>query len=121
MPLHQYRCPSGHIIEKFFRSFSAADGVDTVPCNKCVLDAERIISVPLPAMFFGNPDGYHSPSPLKRYNTKVVSQKSGNDHAAGFIELELLAVLFGIFCLLAALALGAAWLFTIFHFMHKFW
>jgi hypothetical protein len=39
--------------------------------------------VPLPAMFYGNPEGYFKPSATKRYNTKVVSQKEGNSSAAG--------------------------------------
>lgn len=83
MPIKEFRCDEcGTITEKFFRSFSAAEGVDQVNCPRCVGRARLIFSVPLPAMFYGNPDGYHKPSATKRYSTKLVAQK-GNDAAAG--------------------------------------
>lgn len=82
MPIHQYRCPEGHITERFFKTFAAADDVTITFCEHCEGVGERIISTPLPAMFYGNPDGYHKPSATKRYNTKLVTQK-GNAHAAG--------------------------------------
>jgi hypothetical protein len=84
MPVHEYQCPRcGERQEKFYRSFQAAEN-DLVTC--CVvhdadgleLDFEvckRVPSVPLPAMLFGNPAGYHKPSALKRHSTKLIKEK----------------------------------------------
>lgn len=83
MPIHEYQCEHNHITEKLFRTFDAAEGVQTIACDTCGEDAERISSVPFSAHLLGNPDGYHKPSPSKRHSTKVVSAKTGNKFSAG--------------------------------------
>lgn len=83
MPILEYQCSEGHITEKLFLTFAAAEGQDCVECEECGQEADMVPSVPFPAMFFGSPDGYHKPSPRKRYSTKLVSQKDGNKHAIG--------------------------------------
>lgn len=82
MPIHEFKCPSGHITEKLFLSFGAAHGVDVIPCGTCEEAGTKIDSVPLPAHFYGNPDGYDRPSPAKRYSTKLAAQ-NGNEHSMG--------------------------------------
>jgi putative FmdB family regulatory protein len=42
MPLYEFRCPSGHDFERFFRSISAAPA--EVACPECGAIAERRIS-----------------------------------------------------------------------------
>jgi len=90
MPIHEFKCDSGHITERFFKTFEQAEGVDFVACDEfvngrlCNRPADRVIfSRTLEPMFYGNPDGYAKPSPTKRFNTKTVSQKEGNKNAIG--------------------------------------
>lgn len=81
---YEYQCPEGHLIEKFFKSFSeAAPEEDKTTCLEHGVTAERIMSTPLAAHLYGDPEGYHKPSPTKRFNTKTVSKKDGNKHSAG--------------------------------------
>jgi hypothetical protein len=80
MPLHQFQCEDNHITEKLFRTFAAAEGVSEVVCTECGQTAQRIASVPFPGHFYG--EGFYRPSPTKRYNTKLVSQKDGNKHSS---------------------------------------
>ncbi len=81
MPFHEFKCPEGHVTEKFFKSFSAAEGVETIDCTVCSASANRIVSAPLGFGFYGDPAGYHKPSALKRFNTKTASKKVGNSYA----------------------------------------
>lgn len=83
MPIHEFQCPHGHVTERLFMTFTEAEGVHYIECSDCQIDAYRIDSVPAPGIFLGNPDGYHKPSPTKRYSTKLVSQNDGNKHSAG--------------------------------------
>lgn len=86
MPIHEYSCEKGHKFERFFTTFRAADEEQTVTaCDEdgCDAVAHRGIGLPFPAMFYGNPDGYHKPSPTKRHSTKLVSAKDGNKHSIG--------------------------------------
>ena len=85
MPIYEYQCREGHVTEKFYTTFSEAekDGDKPKTCKVCRRSAKRIVSAPLPGMFFGNPEGYGKPSTLKRHNTKVVSAKEGNSSAVG--------------------------------------
>lgn len=83
MPLLEFSCELGHVTEKLFRTFEAAEGVQSVLCPQCSLAATLAPSVPFPAMFYGDPRGYHKPSPANRYSTKLVSSKTGNQHSAG--------------------------------------
>lgn len=79
MPYYEYQCPEGHVITEFFRSFSLASSYEnSLPCPEHGCASPRVPSTPLPAHLYGNPNGYHNPSPTKRFNTKTVSQKDGN-------------------------------------------
>lgn len=90
MPYYEYVCPVHGEITKFFPTFSGAEAhINKTNCNvesdgtECGEDSVRIMSVPLPAHFYGNPDGYHKPSPTKRHSNKLVSQKTGNASSIG--------------------------------------
>jgi hypothetical protein len=90
MPIHEYRCTAGHKFEKMFLTFSAAEEAESkeVSCEakmSCYAKARRVDfeAPPLPAHFYGNPDGYHKPSPTKRHSTKLVSAKDGNKNSVG--------------------------------------
>lgn len=84
---YEYICEADiepHVVEKFFLSFSsAAPEIDETLCPEHGCVAKRIPSSPFPAHLLGNPNGYHKPSPTKRFNTKTVSQKEGNKYSAG--------------------------------------
>jgi hypothetical protein len=85
LPIFEYECSAGHITEKLFLTFGAAEKEksDPIPCKACGESAElKEFSVPRPAMFLGNPDGYHRPSPTKRYSTKLATEK-GNATSIG--------------------------------------
>lgn len=81
MPFHEYQCEAGHVTEKFFKSFAAAEGVEEIDCTVCSAKAKRIISQILGFALYGDPAGYHKPSPTKRHSTKLVSSKIGNKYA----------------------------------------
>ena len=42
MPLYEFRCPTGHDFEKFYRSISSAPSEEK--CPECGLMAERLMS-----------------------------------------------------------------------------
>jgi putative FmdB family regulatory protein len=42
MPTYEYRCPTGHTFEKFYRKISDAES--TQPCPACGKIAERLVS-----------------------------------------------------------------------------
>ena len=42
MPLYEFRCPTGHDFEKFYRSISSAPSEEK--CPECGLMAERVMS-----------------------------------------------------------------------------
>jgi hypothetical protein len=70
------------VTEKLFRTFTAASGVERIPCPSCLLDAVKIFSTPFPGHFFGSPEGYSKPSPMNRWSTKLAAYK-GNEHSLG--------------------------------------
>jgi hypothetical protein len=96
MPYYQYKCKAEHlghdVFEVFFKSFKEAEPfLDSYPtCPKCTEESitqfppqgVRVMSVPMPPHLYGNPDGYHNPSPTKRHSTKLVSVKDGNKYSA---------------------------------------
>lgn len=89
MPIHEYRCPQGHVTEKIFPTFGQAEREKHKPiwCPVCRLGGAskaRLVefSVPLPAHFYGDPAGYAKPSPTKRFSYKLAAQK-GNEGSAG--------------------------------------
>jgi hypothetical protein len=82
MPYHNFVCDKNHDTEKLFLSFKAAEGVEEIDCVVCGRPAKRVLSVPFPAHFYGNPDGFYKPSPTKRYSYKLAAEK-GNANSAG--------------------------------------
>ena len=82
MPFYEYLCEAeieSHVVEKFFKTFSAAASEEhesLCPDHGCI--ARRIMSAPLQAHLYGNPAGFNRPSPAKRFTYKTVSQKDGN-------------------------------------------
>lgn len=83
MPIIEFHCTECN--QRFEKLFWFPEVKDEMyeACPKCGKATPRILfSIPLPAHFYGNPEGYHKPSPCKRYSTKLVAQ-SGNDSAVG--------------------------------------
>jgi len=76
MPFYQYRCPQHHEFEVFYPTFSEASFNESSALCDCGETAQRVPSLPLEAHLYGNPAGYHKPSPTKRHSTKLV-------HSAG--------------------------------------
>ena len=52
MPTYEFRCPTGHEFEKFYRSMSAAQL--QVPCPTCGKTAERQVSAGAGLVFKGS-------------------------------------------------------------------
>ena len=69
MPFYEYLCESSmhsHIITKFFKTFGeCSEFIDQVKCDGHGCYAVRIPSVGSFALY-GDPEGYHKPSPTKR-------------------------------------------------------
>jgi hypothetical protein len=82
VPYLEYRCQEGHTTEKFFRSITEGEASPSIQCLACRKPALKIFSIPLPAHFYGNPEGYDKPSPAKRFSTKLAAQ-SGNSGSMG--------------------------------------
>lgn len=86
MPFYEYLCDNGmnqHVITKFFKTFSEAEPfIDEIQCGGHCIFAKRIPSLGSFALY-GDPEGYHKPSPTKRFTTKTVSQKEGNKNSIG--------------------------------------
>ena len=78
MPIYEYACKNGHKEERFYRSFSVVEPNDCIVCTTCGQPSERQVSLPLQPILYGNPDGYHKPSPTKRHSYKTISEKDGN-------------------------------------------
>lgn len=87
MPFYEYECRGGketHTFSVFYKTFKEAEVHENhAACHvhKCIGD--RIVSMPLQAHLYGNPDGFSKPSPTKRFTYKTVSQKEGNSSSAG--------------------------------------
>lgn len=96
MPIHEFKCRNGHVTEKVFLTFAAVDELENyvdeddyfngnnvtgkfIRCPQCQEMAVMIDSVPLPAHFLGNPEGYHKPSPTKRHSYKHVNSYGNGD------------------------------------------
>jgi UDP-N-acetylmuramyl tripeptide synthase len=63
MPILEFRCTKGHITEKLFLTFSAAENINTVICPVCNHSralAQRIISLPGQAILYG--EGFYKPA-----------------------------------------------------------
>ncbi len=52
MPTYEYRCPTGHEFEKFYRKISDAGA--EVPCPQCGMIAERMLSAGAGLVFKGS-------------------------------------------------------------------
>jgi hypothetical protein len=79
----EYECSSGHVTERFFKSFRESDAAKEVTCEVCGEPARKIPSRILGWALYGNPDGWTNPSKTKRWSYKTVSQVEGNSSAAG--------------------------------------
>lgn len=84
MPIYEYETESGEHFEIFFKSFKEAEPfIDIAPSPTTGELGKRVVSIPLEPHLYGDPAGYHKPSPTKRYSTKLVSRKEGNASAIG--------------------------------------
>src|SRR6266404_9181223 len=89
-PIHEFKCPEGHVTEKVFLSFKDAEKAKKIICPTCHTRALnepcyweyyaiRVdFSVPFPAHLLGNPEGWYRPSPQKRHSTKLINRETGN-------------------------------------------
>lgn len=83
MPFYEYQCSCGERFTKFFTTISAgAEHIAKTQCTVCTLKAPRVMSTPLQAHLYGDPTGYHNPSPTKRFSTKLASEH-GNANSFG--------------------------------------
>ncbi|MBC7790067.1 MAG: zinc ribbon domain-containing protein [Anaerolineae bacterium] len=73
MPTYDFRCPKGHVFEKFYRNMSEA--LLTVPCPKCDAAAERQMSGGAGLVFKGS--GFYSTDYGKNAHRKVAPAASG--------------------------------------------
>jgi hypothetical protein len=98
MPIHEFKCPAGHVTERVFLTFGAAEETEVIACEaevehgtlliggttRCGTHAHKVEwSTPLPAMLLGNPAGYHKPSPTQRHSYKHADKNRGNEWSAG--------------------------------------
>lgn len=67
MPLHEFLCKNDHLTEKLFLTFGAV--TETIDCPKCGETAQQQLSVPLPAIFYG--DGWYKPAASGRTSTRM--------------------------------------------------
>jgi hypothetical protein len=79
LPYYEYQCGEGHVTERLFKTFQAAEGIDWVVCATCAGTADRVLSVPFPAHFHGNPDGFYKPSPQKRFSYSKMTERGNAD------------------------------------------
>jgi hypothetical protein len=95
MPFYSYVCDStvnlplehpgpAYVFTVFYKSFAEAlPFIEHTKCDLCGWNATRVQEATLPAHLYGDPAGYDKPSPTKRFNTKTVSQKTGNNNSVG--------------------------------------
>lgn len=86
MPTYEFHCNPCNETREIFMSMKEADQREydgSIVCDTCMRPISRVPVVPLQSHLYGDPSGYHKPSPLKRFNTKTVSQKRGNNGAIG--------------------------------------
>jgi len=92
MAIIEFKCECGNEFTKILQFHElTTDGdpngpvndVLTRDCTVCGQPTKRVVfSVPLEAHFYGDPAGYHKPSPTKRHSYKL-SDKSGNKDSMG--------------------------------------
>ena len=78
MPTYEFRCPSGHDFEKFYRSISAAP--TEVPCPVCGKTAERQLSGGAGLVFKGS--GFYITDYGKDGKKPQTPPTSGGDKSA---------------------------------------
>lgn len=79
MPTYEYRCPSGHEFEKFFRSISGATTEN--PCPECGAIGVRQLSGGAGLMFKGS--GFYLTDYGKNAHVRKDPAKSGAESSAG--------------------------------------
>jgi hypothetical protein len=64
MPIHEFKCKKGHITEKLFLTFSAAENINTIICTTCdhskALATRIEFSVPGMPILYG--EGFFKPA-----------------------------------------------------------
>jgi hypothetical protein len=80
---YEYRCPEGHLTEKFFHTISEGAASDILVCPICEGTAVKIISAPLGFGLYGDPVGYDKPTTTKRWSTKTFFKDKGNEGFRG--------------------------------------
>jgi putative FmdB family regulatory protein len=79
MPTYEYRCPEGHVSEKFFRKIS--DAAAELPCPVCGATAERQLSGGAGLLFKGS--GFYITDYGKDGKKKPVSGEKAEATGAG--------------------------------------
>jgi putative FmdB family regulatory protein len=73
MPTYEFRCPNGHVFDKFYRSF--ADSLTEIPCTECGETASRQISGGAGLVFKGS--GFYLTDYGKNAHRKGGDSKAG--------------------------------------------
>src|SRR3712207_7498308 len=73
MPTYEFRCPSGHEFERFFRKIS--DAASELPCPECGVVAERQLSAGAGLLFKGS--GFYLTDYGKKAHRKAGPAASG--------------------------------------------
>ena len=79
MPTYDFRCPKGHVFEKFYRNMS--DALLTLPCPQCDAVAKRQMSGGAGLVFKGS--GFYSTDYGKNAHRKVASTAAGEGKSEG--------------------------------------
>jgi hypothetical protein len=80
MPIAEFHCLECNItFEKIIQRFAEYEATKVTTCINCGKQIPKNeFPTTLPPMFFGNPEGYHKPSPTKRHSYKTINKKEGN-------------------------------------------
>jgi putative FmdB family regulatory protein len=72
VPIHEYKCDAGHVFERFFATFAAADAeAKETLCDVCQTEvAERQVSAPGLPILYG--EGFYKPAASGKMATKSV-------------------------------------------------
>ena len=79
MPTYEYRCPTGHLFERFYRKISDASA--ELACPTCGQDATRVLSAGAGLLFKGS--GFYLTDYGKNAHRKAGTATGGKSESVG--------------------------------------